>query len=75
MKEELLAELTQEFKTYNKLTAMRIAKENLDCWGKTQEEMVKDMKSSTERILKWAYSSNEDFPLNAPPTTSLAICE
>ena len=36
------------------------------CWGKTHEEMVKEMKSSSERILKWGYSTDADFPLDAP---------
>lgn len=72
-KEELLERLANEFAAYNRLTAVRIAKENLDCWGKTNEEMVKEMKSSSERILKWGYSTDEDFPLDAPRTTTVKI--
>lgn len=71
--EELLERLVNEFAAYNRLTAVRIAKENLDCWGKSEEEMVKEMKSSSERILKWGYSTDEDFPLDAPRTTTVTI--
>ena len=62
-----------EFAAYNRLTAVRIAKENLDWWGKTNEEMAKEMKSSSERILKWGYSTDEDFPLDPPRTTTVKI--
>lgn len=72
-KEELLERLVNEFAAYNRLTAVRIAKENLDCWGKTNEEMVKEMKSSSERILKWGYSTDADFPLDPPRTTTVTI--
>ena len=71
--EELLERLVNEFAAYNRLTAVRIAEENLDCWGKTNEEMTKEMKSSSERILKWGYSTDEDFPLDPPPTTTVSI--
>lgn len=71
--EELLERLVNEFAAYNRLTAVRIAKENLDFWGKTQEEMVKEMKSSSERILKWGYSTDADFPLDAPEGTGIII--
>lgn len=50
-KEELLERLVNEFAAYNRLTAVRIAKENLFSWGKSDEEIVKEMKSSSERIL------------------------
>ena len=72
-KEELLERLVNEFAAYNRLTAVRIAKENLDCWGKTNAEMAKEMKSSSERILKWGYSTDEDFPLDPPRTTTVKI--
>lgn len=72
-KEELLERLANEFAAYNRLTAVRIAKENLDCWGKSDEEMVKEMKSSSERILKWGYSADADFPLDPPKTTTVSI--
>ena len=65
-KEELLERLVNEFAAYNRLTAVRIAKENLLSWGKSDEEIVKEMKYSSERILKWGYSTDEDFPLDAP---------
>lgn len=68
-KEELLERLVNEFAAYNRLTAVRIAKENLDCWGKTHEEM----KSSSERILKWGYSTDEDFPLDPPKIGGVII--
>ena len=41
-KEELLERLVNEFAAYNRLTAVRIAKENLDCWGKTDEDFPLD---------------------------------
>lgn len=72
-KEELLEKLVNEIAAHNRLTAVRIAKENLDCWGKTNEEMVKEMKSSSERILKWGYSTDADFPLDPPRTTTVTI--
>ena len=72
-KEELLERLVNEFAAYNRLTAVRIAKENVYCWGKSEEEMVKEMKSSSERILKWGYSTDADFPLDAPRTTTVSI--
>ena len=72
-KEELLERLVNEFAAYNRSTAVRIAKENLDCWGKTNEEMAKEMKSSSERILKWGYSTDEDFPLDPPRITTVKI--
>lgn len=65
-KEELLEKLVNEFEAYNRLTAIRIAKENLNCWGKSDEEMVEEMESASARILKWGYSTDADFPLNAP---------
>ena len=68
-KEELLERLVNEFAAYNRLTAVRIAKENLDCWGKTNEEMAKEMKSSSER----GYSTDEDFPLDPPRITTVKI--
>lgn len=72
--EELLEKIAQELAAQNKLTAMRIAKENLNCWGKSQEEIGEEMKSSTERIIKWGYEyPNEDFPLDAPETTAVTI--
>lgn len=71
--EELLERLVNEFAAYNRLTAVRIAKENLDFWGKTQEEIVKEMKSSSERILKWGYATDADFPLDPPRTTTVSI--
>lgn len=70
---ELLEKLIREFSAYNRLTSVRIAKENLDSWGKTQEEMVKEMKSSSERILKWGYSTDANFPLDAPEGTAVII--
>ena len=72
-KEELLERLVNEFAAYNRLTAVRIAKENLFSWGKSDEEIVKEMKSSSERILKWGYSTDEDFPLDPPKTTTVKI--
>lgn len=72
-KEELLERLVNEFAAYNRLTAVRIAKENLDCWGKTHEEMMEEMKSSSERILKWGYSTDEDFPLDPPKIGGVII--
>lgn len=71
--EELLERLVNEFTAYNRLTAIRIAKENLNCWGKSDEEMVKEMKCSTEKILKWGYSTDECFPLDAPLTAGATI--
>lgn len=35
--------------------------------------MAKEMKSSSERILKWGYSTDEDFPLDPPRTTTVKI--
>ena len=72
-KEELLERLVNEFAAYNRLTAVRIARENLMSWGKSDEEIVEEMKSSSERILQWGYSTDEDFPLNAPITTTVKI--
>lgn len=72
-KEELLERLVNELAAHNRITAICIARDNLDCWGKTQEEMVKDMKSSTERIIKWGYSTDSEFPLDAPRTTGVTI--
>ena len=72
-KEELLERLVNEFAAYNRLTAVRIAKENLFSWGKSDEEIVKEMKSSSERILKWGYSTDEDFPLDPPKTTTVKM--
>lgn len=72
-KEELLERLVNEFEAYNRLTAIRIAKENLNCWGKSDEEIVEEMKSASARILKWGYSTDADFPLNAPETTAVTI--
>lgn len=72
-KQEVLERLVEEFAAYNRLTAIRIAKENLDCWGKTNEEMVKEMKSASERILQWGYSTDADFPLDPPRTTTVNI--
>lgn len=72
--EELLKEIAKELAAQNKLTAVRIAKENLLSWGKSQEEIVEEMKTSTERIIKWGYSyPNENFPLDAPETTAVTI--
>ena len=39
-KEELLERLVNEFAAYNRLTAVRIAKENLFSWGKSDEEIA-----------------------------------
>lgn len=72
--EELLKEIAKELAAQNKLTAVRIAKENLLSWGKSQEEIVEEMKTSTERIIKWGYEyPNECFPLDAPETTTITF--
>ncbi|WP_390599746.1 hypothetical protein [Bacteroides sp. f07] len=72
-KEELLERLVNEFAAYNRLTAVRIAKENLISWGKSDEEIVEEMKSASERILKWGYSTDADFPLDAPLRAGVTI--
>ena len=72
-KEELLERLVNEFAAYNRLTAVRIAKENLDCSGKNNEEMAKDMISSSERILIWGYSTEVVFLFDPPRTTTVKI--
>lgn len=59
-----IEKIARELAALNKLTALCIAKENLLSWGKSQEKMVEEMKSSTERIINWGYSyPNEDFLL------------
>lgn len=65
-KEELFEKLVNELAAHNRLTAVRIARENLLTWDKTDEEIVEEMKSSSERVLKWGYSTDADFPLDAP---------
>ena len=40
-KEELLERLVNEFAAYNRLTAVRIAKENLFSWGKRDEIFIR----------------------------------
>jgi hypothetical protein len=72
-KEELLEKLVNELSAQNRLTTLRIARENLFSWGKSDEEIVKEMKSSSERILKWGYSTDAEFPLDPPKTTTVKI--
>jgi hypothetical protein len=72
-KEELLEKLVNELSAQNRLTTLRIARENLDSWGKSNEEIVEEMKYASERILKWGYSTDAEFPLDAPIITSAII--
>lgn len=72
-KEELLERLVNELSAQNRLTTLRIARENLICWGKSDEEIVEEMKSASERILKWGYSTDAGFPLDAPERTGVTI--
>lgn len=61
------------YQLQNRLTTLRIARENLDSWGKSNEEIVEEMKYASERILKWGYSTDAEFPLDAPIITSTII--
>lgn len=72
-KEELLEKLVNELSAQNRLTTLRIARENLDSWGKSNEEIVEEMKYASERILKWGYSTDAEFPLDPPKTTTVKI--
>lgn len=72
-KEELLERLVNELSAQNRLTTLRIARENLISWGKSDEEIVEEMKFASERILKWGYSTDAGFPLDAPKRTGVTI--
>ena len=47
-KEELLEKLVNELAAHNRLTAVRIARENLLTWDKTDEEIVEEMNIQME---------------------------
>ena len=74
--EELLERLVNEIAAQNKFIALLIAKNNVSTFDKSDTEILEEMKSETESIIKWSYfSSKESFPLNSPEKSVITFDE
>ena len=52
--EELLERLVNEIAAQNKFIALLIAKNNVSTFDKSDTEILEEMKSETDSIIKWS---------------------
>lgn len=63
---ELLEQLVKEVAAQNKLIALQIARQNVNTWGKSDTQIVEEMKEISNSIIEWSYLyPQKEFPLNA----------
>lgn len=56
--------LTRELAAHNRLTALLIARHNVDTFNKTDEEVIEEMKEVSRSVLDWCYNYPDNpYPL------------
>ena len=63
---DLLEQLIKEVAAHNRLTALQIARQNVDTWNKSDTQIIEEMKEISDSIIEWSYLyPQKEFPLNA----------
>ena len=63
---DLLEKLVKEVAAQNRLTALQIARHNVDTWNKSDTQIIEEMKEISDSITEWSYGHSQNhFPLKA----------